>query len=532
MSISKNSLPLPIFGKIASCCVDNCNENSYAKESDYDYCEEHYIMLLEEKANHYKKIALEAEQTKRKAEYDRKIKEDQAKQKLRDEAQDEYERMKVDFEEKNFIIGSKLCHIQSNGELEFKTLPEASYMFENMIFTTIDKKGNEKEESFFVKWRKDANRKQFDRIDFVPNASQCPDDVYNLFRGFEAEKLQFEMNDKERESRIKPIIELMGYLTGGYQEYLCMWLASIIQKPYQKTEVAQFIRDSCSLFTCGGGIGKNLFFEWFGNKILGEKYFHVISNNKELYSDFNGIFEGKLLVLVEETSGKDNHSNAGVLKSNTTKKKQVVNKKGINQYKVSDYTNWVFTTNEKNALPIRQEDRRFVCYDSNTTMRGNVDYFNNLVRLMEKEETQFAFFEYLKYMETYQSPIEFQANIPITPAYRDIRTMNAPIIEKWLSDKMTLDIIEQEQKSSFLYNHFCSWLHSIRDDCKPMSNMAFTQYLKQAVSCFSTRTKDGYTLLKGDRQNIIKELKKFYLLDNDYVYEECKSLPMANNIFI
>jgi hypothetical protein len=498
-------------GKIR-CSCDGCKEFSYHIEDGYNLCEEHYIRLLEEKTTHYRKVAMEAKASK-------KIKVEQAKEKALNEAKDEYERIKIEFEENNFQVGTNLCHIQSNGEFRLMKITEASYMFEDMIFTTVDKKGNEKEESFYNKWRKDSTKKKFDRIDFIPNLNECPDDVYNLFTGFEAEKLDFDMTELEITIHIKNIINLLRFLTGGFERYLCMWLASIIQKPYQKTEVAQFIRDACSLFTCGGGIGKNLFFEWFGNAILGEKYFHVISNNKELYSDFNGIFEGKLLILVEETSGKDNHSNAGVIKANTTKKKQVVNKKGINQYTVKDYTNWIFTTNERNALPIRQEDRRFVCYDSNTEMRGNVGYFNNLVELMNKDEVKYAFFHYLKNLKTYETPIEFQANIPITSAYRDIRTMNAPIIEKWLADKSTLDIIEQQHRSSFLYNHFCNWINMTRNDSsKPMSNTAFTQYLKQETKSFTSSLKDGYTMLKGNRENIIQQLKKFYLLDDDYIY--------------
>jgi hypothetical protein len=522
---------MPTLGNIPKCAFDDCDCLAYCSLENVNLCEIHYADTVRHQLEETLREKEELENKLKKADELKKKKIEEDKKKVKEEAKDEYTRMKNEFEENNFQVGTMLFHTQSDGQYRLMKITEAAPMFEDMIFTTIDNRGNIKEESFYPKWRKDPTKKKFDRIDFVPNRNECPKDVYNLFTGFEAEKLHFEMTELEINILVKHIISLLRFLTGGFERYLCLWLASIIQKPYQKTEVSQFIRDACSLFVCSGGIGKNLFFEWFGYFILGEKYFHVISNNKELYSDFNGIFEGKLLILVEETSGRDNHSNAGILKANTTKKKQVINKKGVNQYTVRDYTNWVFTTNEKNALPIRQEDRRFVCYDSNTEMRGNVQYFNNLVRLMEMKETQYAFFQYLKNLKTYDTPIEFQTNIPITPAYKDIRRMNAPIIEKWLADKSTLDIIDTEQKSSFFYNHFNNWLHSTRNDSFKISNTAFTQELKNAVKAFcSSRTKDGYTYLKGNKDIIIYELKKLYLIDEDYEHiNEIKSVNNSNS---
>ena len=40
----------------------------------------------------------------------------------------------------------------------------------------------------------------------------------------------------------------------------------------------------------GGGTGKNLFVELFGNEIIGEDYFYVVGDNRELYGNFNSQF--------------------------------------------------------------------------------------------------------------------------------------------------------------------------------------------------------------------------------------------------
>jgi hypothetical protein len=47
------------------------------------------------------------------------------------------------------------------------------------------------------------------------------------------------------------------------------------------------------LLSSGGGTGKNLYMDFFGNEILGEEYYTVIGDNKILYGEFNSQFEGK-----------------------------------------------------------------------------------------------------------------------------------------------------------------------------------------------------------------------------------------------
>ena len=157
---------------------------------------------------------------------------------------------------------------------------------------------------------KDDDRREYERMDFIPNIADCPETVFNLFKGFKAEKYvpsKEAMTDDEIRKAIEPIIYHFDLLTSGNANYILKWLANIIQTPHIKSEVAPLIRVEGGLLIEGGGTGKNLIFEWFGNEILGEDYLHVVGDNKELYTPFNSLFEGKLLVFVEEASGKDNH---------------------------------------------------------------------------------------------------------------------------------------------------------------------------------------------------------------------------------
>jgi len=66
----------------------------------------------------------------------------------------------------------------------------------------------------------------------------------------------------------------------------------------------------------------------------------VIGDNDKLYENFNSQFEGKLLALVEEARGKDDHINNNILKSRITSKTNNINKKFASQYK-GNFTNKV-----------------------------------------------------------------------------------------------------------------------------------------------------------------------------------------------
>ena len=115
----------------------------------------------------------------------------------------------------------------------------------------------------------------------------------------------------------------------------------LFKLPILESDVAALLRDQSGLLHEGGGTGKNMILDWFGGEILGKQYYHVVGNNKELYGDFNSLFEGKLLVFVKEASGRDNFENNDYLKSKITSKKMSVNKKMVANYIVNDYARYI-----------------------------------------------------------------------------------------------------------------------------------------------------------------------------------------------
>ena len=86
------------------------------------------------------------------------------------------------------------------------------------------------------------------------------------------------------------IIRHFDFLTSGYALWNLRWFAKKIQQPTKKCEIGIFWQDMSELLQEGGGTGKNLFVELFGNEIIGEDYFYVVGDNRELYGNFNSQF--------------------------------------------------------------------------------------------------------------------------------------------------------------------------------------------------------------------------------------------------
>ena len=218
-----------------------------------------------------------------------------------------------------------------------------------------------------------------------------------------------------------------------------------------------------------------MFFEWFGYKVLGEDYYLGIGDNGNLYDGFNSAFEGKLLVFIDEASGKDNHTQADRLKAKITSKKTLVNRKNVPQYTVDDYARYAFATNNKNPLRVGMGDRRIVAYDVNDDVRGDEDYFNSLVKAMDDPLVVVGFYLKLMAMETYKSPIEFQRNRPITRAYVDMRRMNAPLITKWIVDKLRAGRL-RDGLVSRLFQNFQDWCVKTKERADGERSMTLTAF--------------------------------------------------------
>jgi hypothetical protein len=111
------------------------------------------------------------------------------------------------------------------------------------------------------------------------------------------------------------------------------------------------------------GCGKSIFWiDFVMTRIFGECG-APIRTVKDLTKDFNGIISQKTLLVADETGTGKNKCDRNVMKTALTAVRGIIERKGLEATVEDLYFAAVFLTNDKNSVPIEENDRRFMCID-------------------------------------------------------------------------------------------------------------------------------------------------------------------------
>ena len=422
---------------------------------------------------------------------------------------DYYANKKIEIEKTYAQVGGDFIEIVEDDEPRAISYKDMKAQFKMFNYDELNFETNKKNKKyFFDTWTDDINHRFYKRMDFIPIRSQCPDDVYNLFTGFQAEKLigHYEYN---REI-IQPIINHLDLLTENNSGWFLKWLACKIQHPNRKTEILPLLRDVEGFLELCGGTGKTCFIDWFGSEILGEKYYMAIHNNEDLYNSFNGQFEGKLLIHLEEAEGTTHHKNDNILKAKTTGKKQLVNKKQINAYKVNDYADIIASTNNKNPLKVNLSNRRISAFDVNSKYRNDPVYFKTLLDTFRNKQAIYSFYVYLR--DEVEVPNKF--DVVKTAANADMTLMNTQLHYKWILSLVKDDKLD-DMYSNDAYNNYVEFGKLIREDKGTLTLTAFGLLFAKTDLIEKIRDKRGMKY-KFNKDGITQKLKELGILEKDF----------------
>jgi hypothetical protein len=440
-----------------------------------------------------------------------------------------YERIKETFEKKHAIVGGCLLILQDDDKLETIKLNRHDPRFLHLNWLSYEGVDTKPKQMFFYEeWLKDSSVRRFEKIDFIPDRERCPTSVFNLFNGFEGENHKCkDLTDDEIKELVAPIEKHLDLLTSGNAVWLLDWLANIIQDPMRRSGICPLIRDEGDLLTLGGGTGKTTFFNWIAEHIIGSRYCYSVEDNDELYADFNGRFEGKLFIQVQEANGDANFKKNDVLKAMITKETTFVNKKGIEGYEVKDYSRLLAFTNNKNPFKIDAASRRFAVFDVNPEQRGIDKYFTDLFAHLDKTEVKAAFFKFLKNRkDAPKSPIDWFKSIPHTGALLEVVGINTTPFMRWIiynlkAGDMTDGLVSEQ------YEKFEMFVKKMKEgkEATMMSMSAFGRLLANNKKVGEIELGDKHRVASGQYytwniQNIVDGLKKQNLLGDEFVYEK------------
>lgn len=308
-----------------------------------------------------------------------------------------YASVKREFEKTHFIVRNPLTYVEVSrvGDEEViyrKNKAQFTNTYEAMTcmqerYDVETKKYKGIRCSFLSVWYKDANRKEYERFDFVPPPLVCPAGVYNLFTGF-----VYESYVEEADDDVSIFLNHIRLLAGDEKteevfDYIVNYLAHLIQTPGVQPRASM-------LFKSIEGIGKNILFDSFGKYILGSKYVLSTARAECIIGKFNQL-DRKFLVCYDEASGKDTYQAESMIKGLITAPAIEWEQKGKDAVVLANYMRLLFFSNNENPVKIGPTDRRFQVIECGQ-QKPSAEYFGKLVEAFETPAKCVGFVKYLK----------------------------------------------------------------------------------------------------------------------------------------
>jgi hypothetical protein len=269
--------------------------------------------------------------------------------------------------------------------------------------------------------------------------------ILNTFTGFDFQETENRENVKAILNHIKEV------LANGNEEvynYIIKWLASIIQYPNRKTEVAM-------CFVGKQGCGKNIILDWIGEQLFG-KYYCYINEFDKLIDKFNRQLENKLFTVLDEVQNYGNAIKSNEkLKSIITRKRITIEPKGLESYETRDLNNFIFLSNNENIVKIEEGDRRYMYTNCGDKYVKDYEYFQNLSEILNGETAE----EFYNYLLKDVSLDKFNIRIfPETKERESLRELHLPIMTQFIreiQERIRETNVERYEVEYDTYKEYC-----------------------------------------------------------------------------
>jgi putative DNA primase/helicase len=316
-----------------------------------------------------------------------------------------------------------------------------------------DKNGSYDEaESFIKTWFYDAEKRVYDKYDFLPPPLVCHDYVYNMWKGYPVIYNNAEPLD------CKEITDLIWVICGKNQEcydYFMNWLAQMVQYPAVKTGTA-------IVFKSKQGAGKGTIIQIM-RRIMGDYATEVNDPQLNIFGTHGNAHIGKILVSLDEVENSDTCKILGKLKNIITSDKCQYNEKGLKMVEVNNMCRFIFTTNRPIPINLEQGDRRYCLIESCNDYCLKSDFWNDYYKNVVNNSGKIKTFYYILMVRDI-SGVDWM-NFPDTEFKKDILRVSVHPIVFWF-DYYIHNAVNSEFKVgvSELYDDYMAYCngHNIR----------------------------------------------------------------------
>ena len=364
-----------------------------------------------------------------------------------DKFKDEYLQMKLEFEKEHFMTTNPVVYynIWKNKEISYNKMD-----FKDLVSPyTIDDK------PFFDRWIKDNDRRCYKEYIWFPK-KDLENINYNSFKGFVLDSHEPQENNPEVIEDFSKLLLLLVNNDIPAQNYLIKYFAHLFQFPERLAQAAL-------IFKGEQGVGKDLMIDIL-EKIIGEEYVFRDGNMENIVGNFNQGLKHKLIVQLNEVSGKDGHFHREALKDIITKKYHNINEKYSKLGKCQNFNRVIFFTNNLNAIHIPYDDRRYNVFQTGSKQPRK--FYDPLYDILENKDSLKTLYNYFINYDISNFAPDKQEHQIKTEAYEQLKDQNRNPFYEYLYILITElqpDIIKHDNKTYIttktIENGYRTWLY-------------------------------------------------------------------------
>lgn len=328
----------------------------------------------------------------------------------------------------------------------------------------------------------------YNRIVFKPysqfhplNDNDISNREFNSYNGIKANLLKEDEIDMSKiEMILNHIYVVWCNSNDDYYKYILSWFKIIFNNPQRKTKVAIVLKSQEKQ------IGKGIIINDFIIKyVFGDTSSLSLTGLDRLTGKFNTILMNKLFINCDElpTLAKNYHKQFELLKKSITDVPMIVEPKGCKSFTYSNYSNFIFCTNNDFSIKIEPGDCRYCIFECNPIYQKQYDYFTELANCFNSESAD-HFYSYISY---YKDVVEIR-NIPQTQLRKDmmISSLSSPCkflyyLQKGLKDGI-IELNEDEKiiSGKLLYRKFKTYCAENNENI--CSNHTFGRHIKPYIN--------------------------------------------------
>ena len=419
-----------------------------------------------------------------------------------------YEQVKAVFERTCFKVRSPFAYAMLQDDMhtpDMLTPEKLKSYFANLYYY---KKGEDCEwiERLFInRWVADKYLREVRAI--VVDPTKTRKNVYNMWCDYIA-ATQTPVEEGSVDELVAPIVRhIHEVMTDGnteHTEWMLDWFANIVQRPHTRSKVA------IMLFGAEGA-GKGIIIEWMRLEVLGDYCtYQTADPENDIVGRFANGLSGCVLAQIDEV--KSLHQHVEKMKNIITDKSIRIERKGKDMIKVDNLLNFIYTSNNENALTVSANERRHVLFRCSSKYKGNHEYFNALGEHLSTPGVSRAFYQFLMRRNLSAYKDSFQHNRPITEYYMEAQERSISVLGRFLSGVANSPSYPNTRRG-------CDFYTDYRDFCSAngftllVTITSFGLYLKKHNDAGISKDRGGggqvYTLYKEHIKAKLQEMKEY-----------------------